>query len=148
MPDALEPGSPAFLTLAVALGALLAVLTLRVARRLGLEPWVTMAGLGVLPLLYVGFALAAGESGEALRELLLGVPWFVVAAAALARRSRSMTRLVGSMWLAHGVFDVVHDLTSDGVGVPGWYPALCLGFDLVLGAWLLCGVARHEPVDA
>jgi hypothetical protein len=44
-------------------------------------------------------------------------PWLVVAG------------LVG-----HGAFDVVHDLVITNPGVPEWWPAFCLTFDLGAGA--------------
>lgn len=51
-----------------------------------------------------------------------------------------------NLWLvvvglsAHGLFDGFHDLVSTNPGVPEWWPAFCLTFDVgtaVLLAWLL-----------
>jgi hypothetical protein len=51
----------------------------------------------------------------------------------------------GSRWLlvvglaGHGLFDIVHGRIIDNPGVPAWWPAFCMAYDLVAAgcfAWL------------
>ena len=49
--------------------------------------------------------------------------------------------IVGAL-CAHGVFDFVHDKLIADPGVPSWWPAFCLTFDLVAGAYLATLIVR------
>jgi hypothetical protein len=37
---------------------------------------------------------------------------------------------------AHGVFDLTHSRIISNPGVPGWWPAFCLAFDVMAAAYL------------
>jgi hypothetical protein len=54
-------------------------------------------------------------------------PWIVVAALA-----------------GHGVFDALHGHVLDNPGVPAWWPAFCLTYDVGAAAGL-AWILRHEP---
>jgi len=81
---------------------------------------------------YVLFAVMGGSRHAlAVESLVLGV--FVVAASLGFR---------GSLWLvvaalaAHGVLDVFHGRLVTNPGVPAWWPAFCLTYDLAAAAYL------------
>ncbi len=45
-------------------------------------------------------------------------------------------RLVAAALCAHGLFDLVHARLIDNPGVPAWWPAFCLAYDVTAGAYL------------
>jgi hypothetical protein len=49
---------------------------------------------------------------------------------------RSSTWIVVAALAGHGVFDGLHGHVIDNPGVPAWWPAFCLAFDVVAGAGL------------
>ena len=63
-----------------------------------------------------------------------------------------LVALVGfktNLWLVvaglvgHGLFDFVHHRFIANPGVPLWWPAFCLTFDVVFGVWLAVGLIRR-----
>jgi len=85
--------------------------------------------LGVAAGIYVGYGLQDGRPSQALLQLLGALPFIVVA----ATWPRAVG-LLGIAWLAHGVWDGVHELRVVDTMVPSWYAGACLGWDVVLGA--------------
>ena len=49
-----------------------------------------------------------------------------------ARRAQ----VLGAGWIAHAGFDAVFT-PHDASRIPSWYPAMCAGYDVALGARLL-----------
>ncbi len=89
--------------------------------------------LAVIAAIYVGFAIADGrrrvlqiEVGAALAFTLLtfGGLWAVPG-----------LLVVG--YFAHGLWDVLHRPTLIDTTVARWYPPLCLGYNWVVGAYLV-----------
>ena len=85
---------------------------------------------------YVLFAAMSGSIQTAVLESVVMTP-FVVAAVAGFR---------GSAWIVvaaltgHGVQDAVHGHIVANAGVPGWWPAWCLAYDVGAAgalAWIL-----------
>lgn len=80
---------------------------------------------------YVGPALARGAPGDVV-EMLASLGFVALALAGLAG---------GEAWLAsgyilHGMWDAFHvDLAHSGL--PGWYVPACIGFDWVVGLWII-----------
>lgn len=85
--------------------------------------------LGVAAGIYVGFGLQDGRPGQVVVQLLGALPFIVVAVF-----WPQAVGLLGMAWIAHGLWDGVHELGLVGTRVPSWYPAACLGWDVVLGA--------------
>lgn len=59
---------------------------------------------------------------------------------------RSSPWLVAAALAGHGIFDAVHGFLVANPGVPVWWPAFCLSFDVGAGAylaWLLWRRARR-----
>jgi hypothetical protein len=63
----------------------------------------------------------------------------LAAYAAFAAAARD-DRVLAAGWASHAVFDAVHH-GGDGSLIPGWYPAVCAGYDLAV-AGLLIAPAR------
>lgn len=81
---------------------------------------------------YVLFAVLSGS--------LLVVGWelsfmALFVATAIAGFRRHGWLLVAAL-AGHGVFDLLHPHLLDNTGVPPWWPAFCLGFDLVAAGYL------------
>ena|SRR6185312_16119232 len=85
---------------------------------------------------YLLFAAMSGSGPTLVMEALVMIAFVAVA-------------VVGfkfNLWLAvaalagHGVFDVLHDFVVANPGVPQWWPAFCLTYDISAAgflAWLL-----------
>jgi len=123
--------------LEIAVGLVGAIVTIAAARAVRGERILVLA-LIALPLVYAAFALIDGDAAKAGLEVAVGLP-FIVAGGYLFRRESAvgLTQIAGAFWLAHGVFDVVRDDWIGNDGVPDWYPAVCLGFDLAVGGYLI-----------
>lgn len=59
-----------------------------------------------------------------------------------------------SLWITaaalagHGVFDFFHHLIIQNPGVPTWWPAFCMTFDVLAGALLAVLIMRRTPSAA
>lgn len=80
----------------------------------------SVRALSIESVVMLGFALVAvlGFTGNL---------WWVVAALA-----------------GHGVFDFVHSRLISNPGVPAWWRAFCLAFDVCLSAWLAALLVRRR----
>lgn len=90
----------------------------------------------VIALLYALFA-AIGGSTRALALEAIPISAFVLAS--VLGFKRSLWFVVGAL-VAHGLFDAVHGHLISNPGVPAWWPAFCLAYDVVAGlylAWLI-----------
>ena len=85
---------------------------------------------------YVLFAAMGGSGHTLVVEAILMTAFVAVAVAGFKF----------NMWLVvvalagHGVLDVLHGLVVTNPGVPGWWPAFCLTYDVAAAgflAWLL-----------
>jgi hypothetical protein len=72
-----------------------------------------------------------GTVGE--KAVLLAAGALVAAAVALPARRM---QLLGAGWIAHAGFDAAFHPHDDS-RIPSWYPAMCAGYDVALGARLL-----------
>jgi len=109
------------------------------------ETMVCAGGLVVAALIYVGFAVARGAGRLDLFLELGGVLLFGL----VAVRFRRSPLLVGAGWMAHVGWDV--GLHSGGVRgfVPASYPLVCVGFDLLVAAYLTWrGVLWRQRAEA
>ena len=85
---------------------------------------------------YVLFA-AMGASNHAL--VVDSIAALAFAVVAVIGFKRSLWLVVAAL-VGHGVFDAFHELLVLNPGVPPWWPAFCLTFDVGAGgflAWLL-----------
>jgi hypothetical protein len=92
----------------------------------------------VIAAYYVLFAAMGGSTRTLIVESLF-MSLFVIAAVVGFKR---YPWLVAASLAAHGLFDVVHDLIVHNPGVPSWWPAFCLTFDV--GAAAVLAVAQRR----
>jgi hypothetical protein len=92
---------------------------------------------------YVLFAVMVGATGALGTELLL----FAAFAAVAVLGFRLSLWLAAAGLLAHGLMDFVHGSLVDNPGVPAWWPAFCLGYDVAAAAFLavLLRARRDAP---
>ena len=94
--------------------------------------------LMVIAAYYVLFA-AMGGSGRVMIVESLIMLVFVVAASVGFRRS---LWLVVAGLAAHGVMDSFHAHLVANAGVPAWWPAFCMAYDLVAAGYLAWRLTR------
>ena len=90
----------------------------------------------VIALYYVLFAVMSGSVQTVVIE---SVVMTLFAAAAVAG-FKSSTWIVVVALAGHGVFDAVHGQVVENAGVPVWWPAWCLAYDVGAAAclaWLI-----------
>ena len=95
----------------------------------------------VIALYYVLFAVMSGSVQTVLLESVV-MSLFAIAAVV---GFQSSPWIVVVALAAHGVFDAVHGDVIENAGVPAWWPAWCLAYDVTAAAglaWLL----RHRIV--
>ena len=98
--------------------------------------------LVVIASYYVLFAVMGG-SGHALAVETLVMTGFLLVAVVGFKKS---LWLVVAALAAHGVFDLLHGRVVANPGVPVWWPAFCLTYDITAAAflaWLLTRPGRH-----
>jgi hypothetical protein len=88
---------------------------------------------------YVLFAVMGADREALLFDSLIAAAF--LGAALLGFRGSLWTVVVALA--AHGVFDALHQLVLRNSGVPGWWPAFCLAFDLAAAALLALLLVRR-----
>lgn len=118
----------------VALGIVLSAGVAAFARLVGLDrdrafyPTVVI----VIAAYYVLFAVMSGSIETVIAEAALMT---VFSAAAVVGFKRSEWIVVAAL-AAHGVMDVFHSHLVENSGVPAWWPAWCLAYDVGAAVWL------------
>jgi hypothetical protein len=82
---------------------------------------------------YVLFAVLGDSSHALVWELVIAVAFSTVAIIG----ALVLPTLVGIGIIAHGLFDLVHDIIIDNPGVPTWWPMFCASIDILLGLWVV-----------
>src|SRR5690349_10267617 len=91
---------------------------------------------------YVLFAVMGGS----MRALALdGVGLLIFAAIAVAGFRRDL-RIVAAGLVGHGLLDIVHAPLVANPGVPAWWPAWCMSYDVVAGVVLFWLLARRPAL--
>jgi Family of unknown function (DUF6010) len=115
-------------------GAILAIGFLLLARRskpFEKEKQIYAIGLVVVPLIYVGFGLFSDSLGWIIAELM-GVPIYALFAWLGLKKSGWF---LAAGWALHMLWDAgLHGVSTPFV--PHWYIAGCLGFDLLVAAYV------------
>jgi len=75
---------------------------------------------------YVLFAIMSGSTSAVLTESIVMAAF--VAAAVMGFKTRSWIIIAGLA--AHGVMDSFHGAVIDNPGVPSWWPAWCMAYDV------------------
>lgn len=85
---------------------------------------------------YVLFAAMSGS----IRTVVIETVVMALFAAAAVAGFKSSSWIVVAALAGHGIFDAVHGFVVDNAGVPSWWPAWCLAYDVGAAAglaWLL-----------
>lgn len=94
------------------------------------------------------YVLFAAMSGSVQTVVIESVVMTLFAAAAVAG-FKSSTWIVVVALAGHGVFDAVHGHFIENAGVPAWWPAWCLAYDVGAAASLAWLIKREpKPNDA
>jgi hypothetical protein len=121
--------------LEIIVGAILAgvlVVALRRARFEGVLRFWARA-LFVAAAIYVGFVLVGNAQTQ---WLLIEVSGLVLFSALAALGLKYSPWVLAGAWFAHIAWDTL--LHSQNTAfIPQWYPLLCIGFDLVVGAYIV-----------
>jgi hypothetical protein len=119
---------------ALLVGALLAfavglfATAIRLDRDRAFYPTVTI----VIASYYALFAVLGGSTIALVLELVAGTVFLAAAVSGF----RSSLWIVVIALTAHGVFDLAHSRIIANPGVPVWWPAFCLTFDVTAAAYL------------
>ena len=120
--------------MALLVGALLAFAVGLLATASGLDrdrafyPTVTI----VIASYYALFAAMGASTNALMLESVVSAVFLVVAVFGF----RSSLWVVVLALAAHGVFDLVHGRVISNPGVPAWWPAFCLTYDVTAAAYL------------
>jgi len=91
---------------------------------------------------YALFAIMGGSVSALVTESIAIAAFLLIS---IVGFKKNLWLIVGAL-CAHGVFDFVHDNLIADPGVPAWWPAFCLTFDLVAGAYLAVLIARQRVI--
>ena len=128
---------PYLVGIALALAVSVYASVLRLDRDRAFYPTVLI----VIAAYYVLFAvMAGGVRAIVVESLIMG--GFVLVASVGFRRN---LWLVAAALAAHGVLDVVHGRLVSNPGVPAWWPAWCMAYDLTAAAVLAWLLSRSTP---
>lgn len=100
----------------------------------------------VIALYYVLFAVMSGSVAAVMIESVV----MLVFSATAVVGFRSNPWLVVAALAGHGIFDAVHGSLIDNPGVPAWWPAWCLAYDVgaaAILAWLLRGPSQKAVAE-
>lgn len=129
------------------LGLLLAFIAIAMAKDLKLPLRAFALALAALPAFYMMFALLVGDLAALGLELLYGLPFIGIGILCYRRGFKASGFLVAALWALHAAYDVYHPMLVANAGVPGWYPVLCLGFDILIVSYLIGQVVRLPNFD-
>ena len=129
-----------WLTLQLLAGAAACAAFILFARRLAPRAELRLYALGLVTaaFIYVGF-VARGASLGWLALELAGLAVFSLAAFAGLKVSHW---ILAAGWAVHVAWDVLLHGLPGAAFVPGWYPAVCAGFDLPLAAYVAARFAQ------
>jgi len=122
------------LIVALLVGALLAITVGLMATAVGLDrdrafyPTLTI----VIASFYALFAVMGASTHALLLESLVGAVFLAMAVSGF----KSSLWVVVVALAGHGVLDFAHDRVISNPGVPLWWPAFCLAYDLTAAAYL------------
>jgi hypothetical protein len=81
---------------------------------------------------YALFAVMGASPNALVLESVVGAVFLVVAVSGF----RSSLWVVVLALAAHGIFDLAHSRVISNPGVPAWWPAFCLTYDVTAAAYL------------
>lgn len=130
-------------------GAVLVLLLIFIGRRSNrIERLWTSLGLMALGFWYLAFGVSSGASlAELLPQIIGGTIFAGLGWKGLNHKifERGLF-FVGLGWLMHGTWDFASPHFSDVSYMPHWSAPMCLGFDLLLGVYLLSRAQEYFEI--
>lgn len=90
---------------------------------------------------YILFAVMGASHSVLLAECIGAAVFFALAVVGF----KVSSWIVAAALAAHGIYDLFHHLVIDDPGVPVWWPAFCMSFDLLAGAFFAVLLLRRPP---
>lgn len=90
---------------------------------------------------YILFAVMGASRSVLLAECLGAAVFFLLAVIGF----KASPWIVVAALAGHGVYDFFHHLVIQNPGVPIWWPAFCMSFDILAGAFLAALLLRRRP---
>ena len=118
----------------VLVGVLLALVFIGIARGIKRERLIFGLSLLVAGFWYAGYGLFANFTIDVLTVQIVGGLLFI--AAALLGLKYSIL-FIGVGWMSHGAWDLISPFISDVSYMPAWTEPVCLGYDLLVGIYLV-----------
>lgn len=128
----------ALIGVALAIGVCAAAALIGFSRERGFYPLMMI----VIASYYFLFALLAEAVPALWREIAATLLFFALAIAGY----KWTDWMVVAALFAHGVFDAVHGSVIANAGVPAWWPAFCLTFDVTMAAVLAARLVATQRV--
>ena len=124
---------------AVFSGILIAAYLVVSFRKTGLERknWVYPAFLATFPLYYWVFAVSASDYHALVNEMAVGAGFLLVAFVAFKLKSFPGLLLLALAYIAHAIYDVIHNALFYNAGTPLWWPEFCGAVDVLIGLYLV-----------
>jgi hypothetical protein len=94
----------------------------------------------VVAAFYVLFAVLGSSAPALAIESLVAGAFLMLAVAGFKKN----LWLVAAGLVGHGVFDVFHQILVQNPGVPVWWPAFCMSFDVLAGLFLAVLLVRRS----
>ncbi len=127
------------------IGAAVGAVFIALTRLLGRLEKLFFAGcLLVAALAYVGLGLGARSSTELIVELVGSVLFAAFGILGLV----SSTWFLALGWAVHAGWDLIVPAYADVSYMPPWYAAACVGFDVVVAAYLVVRARGLLPVQS
>lgn len=136
LPQVIREGGTRGWWTALAAGALLGGVTLVVPILLSREAAFGFLAilLGMIGSVYLGFALADGRLGS-FRAEYVGILTFTTLA--VVSLVNDLPVLLAAGYLGHAAWDGIHHPRAITTTMPWWYVPLCIGYDVVVGVYVL-----------
>ena len=136
MLQVIERGARSGWVAAVVAGAILAGITLIVPILLDDSDALAFLAvlLGLIGGVYLGFALMDGRQREFWVELV-GVALFVALPMIALATAEPLVLAAG--YVGHALWDAIHHPRGVHTRIPGWYVPACLGFDVLVGLYIM-----------
>lgn len=90
------------------------------------------------------FAVMGSSAHAVVDDLLVATPFLLLAAVGFRRN----LWLVVAGLAAHGLLDLIHGSVLANDGVPSWWPAFCMSYDLAAAGFLAWALHRSASLSA
>jgi len=92
--------------------------------------------LATFPLYYFAFALYATDYLALYKEIGIGLIFLLLAYLAIKSNRKTSLFLIALGCIAHGIYDVYHNMLFINNGTPEWWIEFCGSIDLIIGIYL------------